>query len=197
MANLTSQHEDMLYDNSLNRSPSNATARGYNPIGLNRQPSRNFEQPYLPQHQQAGLYASDLHQFEHRTQRLPPPQQLYNNNSYNHIPYQDWNAYAPGSNAATMGASSRMRPSNRRAPLPSVSFVNSSLMCQLTFGRTGPTTARLRSPLMLHQISMLKCLPNICHHIRTITMMDRRVMLSAKVEAVPIWALPRIQMSSF
>jgi hypothetical protein len=126
MANMTSQsqyNEEMFYEPSAG--PGSATARAYNTINLNRQPSRHFaDLGPSPMQQTAAPYATDdllNGQYDSRTERMPPPQ-LYNHASYNQNPYWGGNAYATSANSATMGASSRMgRPSNRRAPIPTVS----------------------------------------------------------------------------
>lgn len=119
---MASQHEEMLYDQSLNRSPT-MNARGYNTLGggIQRQTSRHFDnyggrQPSLyspPDDYGSARYDGRL------SNRLPPPVSLYQ--THYEPTTSPWAYHPAGSNLATMGASAaHIKASSRRAPLPNV-----------------------------------------------------------------------------
>jgi hypothetical protein len=123
---MASQHEEMLYGQSLNRSPS-MNSQSYNTIGgIQRQTSRHFDnysgrQPSL--YSQQDDYGSARYDAR-SSNRLPPPISLYQTQDFHYDPATSpWAYHPPNSNAATMGASAHLKPSNRRAPIPTVGVI--------------------------------------------------------------------------
>jgi hypothetical protein len=120
---MTSNYDEMLYDSSQNRSPNNIGG-GYGAFNLHRQPSRQF-QPYGTATQAAAnMYPQDdelpaSYDTTRSDRQLPSGYATYNQQQQ--YESQIWNQGSNGYNAATMGASSRLRPANRRAGIPTVS----------------------------------------------------------------------------
>jgi hypothetical protein len=115
---MAQQYPDMYQEYNTNRSP--GSTRGY-PSVLNRQPSRHFENNY-GMAQAPGLYTAEDHAARYegptRFENRMPSATLHSNYQYD---TQSWN-YG-GANGA-MGGTGRVKPSTRRAGLPSVRSPN-------------------------------------------------------------------------
>lgn len=113
---MSQQYQDMYQEYSANRSP--GSTRGYGGLSVNRQTSRQFD-AYSTLQQ--GLYTAEDHaaryEAPNRFERIASST-LHSNYPYDN---QTWN-YAATGVANTIGGSSRMKTTARRAGLPSVSL---------------------------------------------------------------------------